>query len=89
MNKINNGKSYIIHINPKYIKDEVKKGFTASSSFEKISNIDVIIICVPTPLKNNNIPDLSFIINTMKSINNHIHSNQLIVFGEHFIPWHH
>ena len=41
-------------------------------------NLDVIIICVPTPLKKNKAPDLSFIKMTIKSISKYLKKNQLI-----------
>ena len=44
----------------------------------RVSELDVIVLCLPTPLKGNNIPDLSFIKNTMLSINKYLKKNQMI-----------
>ena len=44
-------KSYIRHIPSKNIKKAVDKNkLTATDDFSKLSDVDVIIICVPTPL---------------------------------------
>ena len=47
-----------------------------------INKADIIIICVPTPLGIHNEPDLSYIKNTLKSINNHLKENQLLILEQ-------
>ena len=64
---LNKKKSYISHIEDEVIKKLKAKKFIATSNFEKIRDIDILILCVPTPLKGKNNPDLSFVINTLKS----------------------
>ena len=75
---IKKNKSYLSHITSKEIKQAKKKGFYATNDFSFVKDIDVIIICVPTPLKKNKKPDLSFIIKTMKSIYKYLKPNQFI-----------
>ena len=60
------------------ISKNTKKKILATSKFNKISLCDIIIITVPTPLKKNFIPDLSFIKNSVKSILPFLKKNQLI-----------
>ena len=48
--------------------------------------MDVVIICVPTPLDEYCKPDLSFIVNTAESIAPHVHSGQLIVLESTTYP---
>ena len=48
---LNNGNSYIKHIPDDVIKTINNNGlFNSTSDFSKISDVDAIIICVPTPL---------------------------------------
>ena len=55
--------SYIKHISSKRIEHAFDQlSFTAD--FAKLTEVDVIVICVPTPLNQYREPDLSFIINT-------------------------
>ena len=56
--KLKKGQSYINHIKLNRIHKNKKVVFT--SNFQKISNMDLIILCLPTPLKKNKLPDLSF-----------------------------
>ncbi|HCI91281.1 MAG TPA: nucleotide sugar dehydrogenase, partial [Verrucomicrobiales bacterium] len=45
------GESYIEHIDSAPIKDAVdKKLFEATTDFSRISEVEAIILCVPTPL---------------------------------------
>ena len=59
--KLNSSTSYIQHISKDDISAMVNHGFTATTNFSEISNVDAIIICVPTPLGAHNEPDLSYI----------------------------
>ena len=74
--KLRKGESYINHVKLKTIHKNKKVLFT--SNFKKISNIDLIILCLPTPLKKNKLPDLSFIKKTMSSIKKFLKPNQTI-----------
>lgn len=74
---LNRGKSYISHIPDREIK-KIERYFTATSSTEKLSMTDVIIICVPTPLNLHREPDLSYIRNTAIEISKHLRRNHLI-----------
>ena len=74
-----NGKSYIRHISDKTIKKYIdNKQFKPTSDFTKISEVDAVLICVPTPLNENQEPDLSFIVSTGESIAPHLKSGQLL-----------
>ena len=61
-------------------------GFIATSNFEKIKSVDVIIICVPTPLGIHNEPDLSYILNTLNLIKGHLNYNQLLILESTTYP---
>lgn len=76
--KLNSGKSYIKQINDKVISQATKKLFTITSNFKLISQVDAIILCLPTPLKKSYKPDLSFIINSLKTIRPYLKKGQVI-----------
>jgi UDP-N-acetyl-D-glucosamine dehydrogenase len=48
--------------------------------------VDAILICVPTPLKKNRAPDLSFVLNTGRSIAPHLQRGQLVVLESTTYP---
>ena len=83
---LNSGNSYIKHIKEDDISAMSNNGFTASTDFSQISNIDVIIICVPTPLGVHNEPDLSYIYGTLENIKPYLKENQLIILESTTYP---
>ena len=64
VNKLMLGESYIEHIPASLIQNSVENGFSATTDFSRISEVDAIIICVPTPLTKHREPDLSYVIGT-------------------------
>ncbi len=85
--KLKKGISYINHFNNnEIIKINKSKKFKATSDFKYISDCDVIILCVPTPLTKNLLPDLSPIINTAENIYKFIKEDQLIVLESSSYP---
>lgn len=80
VNKINKEKkSYIKHIPSEKIKNEVnRKTFVATTDFSRIKEVDVVIICVPTPLNINREPDLSYVFNSTIEISKYLKKGQLI-----------
>ncbi len=89
LNKINmlkNGNSYIKHIKSDEIKIAISKNFKPTSNFDKISEIDAILICVPTPLGAHNEPDLSFITQTLVKIKPYMREGQLLTLESTTYP---
>jgi UDP-N-acetyl-D-glucosamine dehydrogenase len=76
---LTSGRSYIQHIGADRVSSAVKNGVLhATSDFSRISEVDVIIICVPTPLDHHHEPDLSYIRATRDTILPHLRENQLV-----------
>ena len=78
VNAINTGKSYIERIATSTIAHAQAQGFNATSEFGRVSEVDALIICVPTPLNKHREPDLSFIINTVEAALPHMREGQLL-----------
>ena len=83
---LNEGKSYIEHIPVDGISRMLDHGFLATTDFEKISKVDAILICVPTPLGVHNEPDLSYVKNTLHLVKNHLINNQLLILESTTYP---
>jgi UDP-N-acetyl-D-glucosamine dehydrogenase len=84
---LNAGQSYIKHIEPSAVAQEVeKKLFRASTDFSEVKNVEAVIICVPTPLNKNREPDISYIIKTGQSIAPHLHKGILVVLESTTYP---
>jgi UDP-N-acetyl-D-glucosamine dehydrogenase len=83
--KLLRNESYITHIPSLEIKS-ISLQFTPTSDFSKLKDVDVIIICVPTPLNKNYEPDMTYIINTAKTIKKYIRKEHLIVLESTTYP---
>lgn len=75
---LNAGRTPIKHILSEDIGAMLASGFTATVDFSRISEVDAIIICVPTPLSRHREPDLSFIVDTMKSVSPYLRAGQML-----------
>jgi UDP-N-acetyl-D-glucosamine dehydrogenase len=81
------GKSYIKHIPSETVAEAVRAGtFSAATDFGRIREVDAIIICVPTPLNKNREPDISYIIDTGKSVARHLRKGMLVVLESTTYP---
>jgi UDP-N-acetyl-D-glucosamine dehydrogenase len=83
---LNRGESYIVRILPAEIRAARQNGFNATTDYRLIAQMDVVIICVPTPLTEYHEPDLSFVIGTVSSIAAHLQQGQLIVLESTTYP---
>jgi UDP-N-acetyl-D-glucosamine dehydrogenase len=87
INLLSQGQSYIKHIPDTSIRLLVKDGmFQGSTDFSLVKKLDCILICVPTPLKKNRDPDMSYILSTARKIAPHIRKEQLIVLESTTYP---
>ena len=78
VNQIKKKKSYLSHINSSEISRALKKGFEATSDYSKVEKLDIIIICVPTPLTKSKKPELKYVKSTLNSVLPFLKKNQLI-----------
>jgi UDP-N-acetyl-D-glucosamine dehydrogenase len=83
---LNNGASYIFRIPATEIQSARDRGFCATSNYADIAEMDVVAICVPTPLSEFHEPDLSYIRKTAEAIAPHLREGQLIVLESTTYP---
>ncbi len=65
---INSGKSLFNHIPDQAVQTAVASGFEVTGDFARASEVDAIILCLPTPLGVHNEPDLSAVTNSLKTV---------------------
>ena len=82
---LKHGKSYIRYIPHTVIKQTLPR-FTPTTDFSKLSAMDCIILCVPTPLNKNREPDMTYVFNSTKSVAQHLRKGQLIVLESTTYP---
>ncbi len=84
---LSNGQSYIKHIESQAIAELVSSGkLTVSTDFSLVKQTEAVIICVPTPLTKNREPDISFVLQTGRSIAPHLARGVLVVLESTTYP---
>lgn len=77
--KLNEGESYIAHIAPEAVAGLKESGrFQATTDFAAVAECEAVILCVPTPLNRNREPDLSYVLDTGRSLAPHLKEGTLI-----------
>jgi UDP-N-acetyl-D-glucosamine dehydrogenase len=81
------GASYIRHLDGDRLKAACSTGlFGATADFDRLSEPDAILICVPTPLTPQREPDMSYVEETARQIARRLRSGQLIVLESSTYP---
>jgi len=77
--KVNRGESYIGDVGAEELKEVVAKGLlSAETGFERVPEMDVIVIAVPTPLTRNLTPDLQYVERVTREIAKRLRPGQLV-----------
>ncbi len=85
--EINAGRSYIVDVTSENVKKCVDEGkLKATTDFSKLNSCDVIIICVPTPLRKTKDPDMSYILTAGGEIQKYMRRGQLIILESTTYP---
>ena len=79
--------SYISDISNEKLKTALVNGyFKVSADFADLNQADVVLICVPTPLKGKYLPDISFIKNAVKEVAQNIKRGALVILESTTYP---
>lgn len=82
-----NGESYIKSISSESIAGVLKSGkLDATSDMSRLTEMDAILICVPTPIDSHLSPDLSYVIESCKVILKYLREGQLVVLESTTYP---
>lgn len=81
------GESYIPDVPAAAIAAVVKAGrFRATSDMSKLADMDVIDICVPTPLRKTKDPDLSYVVKAVEAAAATLKQGQLVILESTTYP---
>lgn len=84
---VNKGHNYIGDIVDEDLKELVKIGkLKATTDFSFVKDVDTVCICVPTPLDRYKQPDISYVVNSTKSVAEYLHRGMLIVLESTTYP---
>ena len=81
------GRSYISDVRDEQIQRAVRdNGFQATVDYSEIRNLDVLCICVPTPLRKTHDPDMSYVVAAADAIAKVLRPAQLIILESSASP---
>lgn len=84
---VNLGENYIGDIIDSDLKGLVESGkLKATTDFSFVKDVDTVCICVPTPLDIYKQPDLSYVVNSTKSVAKYLHKGMLVVLESTTYP---
>ena len=87
VNSLNNGESYIAHIDSSKVSGWIeKKQFKGTVDMTRLAEADAILICVPTPLSGSRDPDLKYVLATTESIAKVARPGQIVILESTTYP---
>ena len=86
VNGLNSGVSHIDDLSSADIAELLGNGFTATSNPECITDTDVVVICVPTPLDSSGQPDLKAVMGASRDIAQYAHDGLTVVLESTTYP---
>jgi UDP-N-acetyl-D-glucosamine dehydrogenase len=85
--EINAGRSYIGDVSTEQLAECVASGrLRATAEMSALADMDVVDICVPTPLRKTKDPDMSYVVSASEEIAKYIHPGILIVLESTTYP---
>lgn len=84
---IRTGRSYFRHISDGAVERLRAAGHCdATTDFSRLTDIDIILVCVPTPLTHHREPDMGFVAGTTETIAAHLRRGQMVVLESTVYP---
>ena len=77
--QVNDGDSYILDVPTDELKPLVQKGLIrATTDFNELDKVDVVVVAVPTPLTKNLTPDLQYVEAVTREVAKHLRPGQMV-----------
>src|SRR5690625_3646968 len=83
---LNAGKSHVDDLSDADIQQMIEAGFEATTDSERIAAAKVAVICVPTPLSEDGLPDLAYIKSAAHTIGEKLHPGMLVILESTTYP---
>jgi len=83
---LNAGTSHVDDISDEQVAKLLSHGFRATSDPSVLQNANVVVICVPTPLREDQSPDLGAVTSASQAIRDFLHPGMLVVLESTTYP---
>ena len=85
--QLGEGRSYVQEVDGEAVAELLRTGqFVPTLDFGLLSGADVVIVCVPTPLRKSKEPNISYVVAAAEQIRGHLHRGQLVVLESTTYP---
>ncbi|ASC70830.1 UDP-N-acetyl-D-glucosamine 6-dehydrogenase [Halomicronema hongdechloris C2206] len=85
--QVSQAKSYIADVSTEDLYQVITSGkLSATTNFEDVAKLDIIVICVPTPLTRNLTPDLTYVESVTEQVAKRLRPGQLITLESTTYP---
>lgn len=83
---LNGGRSHVDDITDEAVAEILQLGFTATTDLDTIRDADAVVVCVPTPLSDEGLPDLAAVISAGTAIGERVKPGALVVLESTTYP---
>ena len=84
---IHEGRPYIKHLGKEMMETLAKSSHCdATTNFDRLSEVDAVLLCVPTPLDDHREPDMQYVERTCFTVGEHLQKGQLVVLESTTYP---
>ncbi len=86
INELNNGFDRTLELSDKQVKTSISNGILFTNTLTKAKECNIFIVTVPTPITNENKPNLSSLINASQSIGKLLKENDIVIYESTVYP---
>ncbi|MGB3681941.1 MAG: nucleotide sugar dehydrogenase [Rubrobacteraceae bacterium] len=84
---VGSGISYVDDVPSEHLGSCVSSGkLRATTEYEALGNVDAVLICLPTPLDEHRVPDLSIIVTGVEALARHLRPGALVILESTTYP---
>ena len=83
---LNDGRSHVDDLTDKDVDEMLARGFRATSDEAEIAQASVAVVCVPTPLSGDGLPDLGAVRSAMSAVARNLRPGMLVVLESTTYP---
>lgn len=86
VNSLNEGSDLTLEVSDSLLQKAINNGFKCTSNIDNIRDYNIYIVAVPTPVDNNNRPDLAPLINASSTVGKVISKGDIVIYESTVYP---
>ena len=86
IDELNRGFDRTLELTPQQVNESINNGMTYTSSWEDTKGCNIFIVTVPTPINNDNEPDLTPLIKSSQSVGKVLKKDDIVIYESTVYP---